>query len=235
LVSGGKPLLPSHVRAFRERRRDEKGRKALLKSLQALFEGQFARAEKLASEAHELGAAPDLASLLAARATQRLREFDRRDRWLQRAAQGDEDWRLARLMTTAELLLDERRFDEARKVLRELNANGHPASLLLLRGQGAANWEKSSAWRSEKGRDAGGSAGALNARIDAPQDHGEGSPGPGRWSERTRPNRVRGSARLHQLGDCRRAHRAIEEALERGGIARSSCSTGMSTRMPASV
>jgi len=50
--------LPSHVRAFRVRRRDEKGLKSLLKAIQALFEGQFAKAEKLASGAHQLGAAP---------------------------------------------------------------------------------------------------------------------------------------------------------------------------------
>src|SRR5438876_429394 len=60
--------LPSHVRAFRERRRAEKGRSAALGAIQALFEGQFVRAEKLASGAAELGAAPGLASLLAARA-----------------------------------------------------------------------------------------------------------------------------------------------------------------------
>ena len=91
--------LPSHVRAFRERRRDEKGRAAALGAIQALFEGQFVRAEKLASGAAGLGATPGLASLLAARAAQRLRQFGRRDQWLERAKEGDGEWRLARLMT----------------------------------------------------------------------------------------------------------------------------------------
>src|SRR5207249_9312000 len=59
--------LPSQVRAFRERRRDEKGRAAALGAIQALLEGQFVRAEKLASGAAELGTAPGLASLIAAR------------------------------------------------------------------------------------------------------------------------------------------------------------------------
>src|SRR5256886_9779413 len=80
--------LPSHVRAFRERRRDERGRAAVLGAIQALFEGRFARTEKLASEADDLGAARGLASLLAARAAQRLREFGRRDQWLQPAKAG---------------------------------------------------------------------------------------------------------------------------------------------------
>src|SRR5205807_1941576 len=138
--------LPSHVRAFRERRRDEKGRAAALGAIQALFEGQFVRAEKLASGAAGLGATPGLASLLAARAAQRLRQFGRRDQWLERAKEGDGEWRLARLMTAAELLLEERRFLEARAVLRELNAGRprHVAALLLsLRvGQGMANWDE---------------------------------------------------------------------------------------------
>src|SRR5438552_7564641 len=41
--------LPSHVRAFRERRRDERGRAAVLGALQALVEGRCARTEERAS------------------------------------------------------------------------------------------------------------------------------------------------------------------------------------------
>ena len=223
--------LPSHVRAFRERRRDEKGLKTLLKAIQALFEGQFAKAEKLASGVHELGTAPGVASLLAARAAQRLREFDRRDQWLERAKAGDSDWRSARLMTAAELLLDERRFDEARKVLRELHASGpqHVASLsLLLRAeQGMANWEEviRIAKLLEK-RDAMPPEALeginVNARIallsrktldpDGLTRHWEEMP----RSDRVHPKIASAAARAFiQLGDCRRAHRIIEEALER--------------------
>src|SRR5258708_12959340 len=93
--------LPSYVRAFRERRRDEKGRAAELEAIQALFEGQFVRAEKLASGATQLGAAPGLASLVAARAARRLRQFGRRGQWLQRAEEGDSEWRPAPLTTSA--------------------------------------------------------------------------------------------------------------------------------------
>src|SRR5260221_13089294 len=111
--------LPSYVRAFRERRRDEKGRAAELGAIQALFEGQFVRAEKLASGATQLGAAPGLASLLAARAAQRLRQFGRRDQWLGRGEERNGKWRLAGLLTSAELLLEERRFVEARALLHQ--------------------------------------------------------------------------------------------------------------------
>ena len=138
--------LPSHVRAFRRRRRAEAGHEATLGAIQALFEGRFVRAEKLASKAFDLGAAPGLAGLVAARAAQRLRDFARRDRWLEQSRQGGAEWQVAQAMTRAELLLDERRFDEARSVLHELHASGprHVAGLfLMLRAeQGLSNWEE---------------------------------------------------------------------------------------------
>jgi len=223
--------LPSHVRAFRERRRDEKGRVAVFKAIQATFEGHFVRAEKLASGATDLGAAPGLASLLAARAAQRLREFGRRDRWLERAKAGDGEWRLARLMTTAELLLEERRFEEARAVLRELHASGprHVATLLLLlrTEQGMGNWDEviRIAKLLEK-RDAMPPEALdslrVNARIamlsrktldrESLTQQWEDTP----RSDRVRPEIAAAAARAFmQLGDCRAAHRIIEEALER--------------------
>src|SRR6266568_4159403 len=222
--------LPLHVRAFRERRRAEKGHAAALGAIQALFEGQFGRAEKLASGAAELGATPGLASLLAARAAQRLRQFGRRDQWLERAKEGDGEWRLARLMTAAELLLEERRFLEARAVLRELNAGRprHVAALLLsLRAeQGMANWddvlrvanllEKRDAMPPEALDSV-----RVNARVailsrkaadrESLARHWEDTP----RSERLRPKIAAAAARAFiELGDCRKAHRIIEEALE---------------------
>ena len=138
--------LPSYVRAFHGRQRERKGRDALVRSLQALYEGRFARAEKLASQSAELGAAPALASLIAARAAQRLRNFAACDQCIARAKEADADWRQAVAAVQAELLIEERRFDEARAVLRELHAGGarHIATLMaLLRAeQGLGNWDE---------------------------------------------------------------------------------------------
>jgi HemY protein len=223
--------LPSHVRAFRERRRDEKGRTAALGAIRALFEGQFAKAEKLASGASDLGAAPGLVSLLAARAAQKLREFGRRDQWLERAKEGDGEWRLARLMTAAEFLLEERRFAEARAVLRELHASGprHVAALLMsLRAeQGMANWDEvlRIANLLEK-RDAmppeALDSVRIGARIAILSSKGSDREDLVRlWEEMPRSERVRpkiaavAARAFIDLGDCRRAHRIIEDALER--------------------
>jgi HemY protein len=116
--------LPLHARAFRERRRSEKGRAAVLAALQALFEGRYARAEKAAAGAYELGEAPALSALIAARAAGELRELERRDQWLARAEGHDSDARQARLAVQASLLLDDRRYDDALGVLNELSESG---------------------------------------------------------------------------------------------------------------
>jgi HemY protein len=223
--------LPSHVRAFRRRRRAEAGHEATLGAIQALFEGRFVRAEKLASKAIDLGATPGLAGLLAARAAQRLRDFGRRDQWLERSKQSDGDWRVAQAMTKAELLLDERRFDEARSVLRELHASGprHVAALFLaLRAeQGMSNWEEvlrtASALEKHDAMPPEALDGVRTAAHVAlltrkPLDRD----GLARqWESIPRSDRVRtriaatAARAFMQLGDCRRAHRIIEDALER--------------------
>lgn len=223
--------LPSHVRAYRRRRRAEAGHAATLGAIQALFEGRFVRAEKLASKAIDMGAAPGLAGLLGARAAQRLRDFGRRDQWLERSKQHDGEWRVAQLMTEAELLLDERRFDEARAVLQELHAAGprHAAALfLMLRAeQGMSNWEEALriANALEK-HDAMPPEALDSVRANAyvallsrkPLDREglvrqwENTP----RSERVKPKIAATAARAFmQIGECRRAHRVIEEALER--------------------
>lgn len=138
--------LPVHVRAYRERRRRGKAQDALFDAAQAYLEGRYARAERAARQAFEALEAPGLAALLAARAAHALRAGDRRDAWLERAAEGGDPVRVARLVTKAKLLLEERDFVAARAVLRDLHGSGprHIATLsLLLRAElGARNWDE---------------------------------------------------------------------------------------------
>jgi HemY protein len=223
--------LPAHVRAYRLRRREQRGRSALFGAIQALFEGRFGRAEKLAAQAHELQCVPPLPELIGARAAQRMRDFDRRDEWLGRARTNEADWRLARLMTEAELLLEERRYDEARAALRELQAGGprHIATLsLLLRAeQGLGNWdevirltrllEKRAAMPPEAVQTI-----RINARVAtlSRRTHDVKSlatcwrliPDEERAQSRIAAAAARG---FIDLGDCRAAHALIEEVLER--------------------
>ena len=138
--------LPSYVAAYRRRSRAARGQSALRDAWQAFLEGRFGRSEKFASKAYDLDEAPGLAALLAARSAHQLHDAERRRIWLARAEGAAGASRNARLATAAELALDERRFEEAGEILRELHATGarHVATLrLLMRAeQGLQNWDE---------------------------------------------------------------------------------------------
>src|SRR5262245_38045715 len=138
--------LPGYVRAFRERRRRERAHAALAAALQAYYEGRYARAEKEATEAFEGGQSSGVAALLAARAAHQLRAFDRRDQWLERAEGAGDGAQAARLVSRAELALEERDYSTARDALRSLHGAGprHIAtSRMLLRAErGTGDWDE---------------------------------------------------------------------------------------------
>ena len=138
--------LPAHVRAFRARRRRERAHAALAAALQAYYEGRYVRAEKEAAEAFEGGQATGVAALLAARAAHQMRDFERRDRWLERAEGAGESAQAARLVSRAELALEERDYGAARDALRSLHGAGpkHIAtSRMLLRAErGSGDWDE---------------------------------------------------------------------------------------------
>ena len=220
--------LPLHVREFRLRRRETKGRAALLAALQALFEGRFARAEKSAGEAYELGQAPALSALIAARAAGELRELERRDQWLARADGQDKDARQARLAVQASLLLDDRRYDEALAVLRELSASGPKRiatqRMLLKAHQRLGHWDEVRRLAAALGkRGALAEVAAAQLRITAQvealrQQAGDAAGLAQCWQhtdDRLDARVARTAAQLFiALGDCRRAHEIIAAALD---------------------
>jgi len=138
--------LPAHVRVFRARRRRERAHAALAAALQAYYEGRYARAEKEAAEAFDGGPAAGVAALLAARASHQMRDFERRDRWLERADGSGDALQAARLVSRAELALEDRDFATARDALRNLHGAGpkHVATtrLLLRAERGAGAWDE---------------------------------------------------------------------------------------------
>jgi len=143
---GRTAALPAAVRAFRLRRRRERSHAALASALQAYYEGRYARAEKDATQAFENGPVPGVAALLAARAAHQMREFERRDRWLERAEAAGEALEGARAVSRAEFALEERDFTRARDALRSLQGS-FPKQIaiqrLLLRAErGSGSWEE---------------------------------------------------------------------------------------------
>ena len=138
--------LPAQVRAYREGRRRTQAQGALAVALQCYFEGRYARAEKEAALAWEAGAAPGIAALIAARAAHQMHEYERRGQWLERAEAAGESLHAARLLSQAEMALDERDFAAARDALRNLRGSGPrhiAAARMQLRAErGAQNWDE---------------------------------------------------------------------------------------------
>jgi HemY protein len=138
--------LPGTVRAYRARRRRERAQGALAAALQAYYEGRYRRAEREAALAYETGPMPGLAALLAARAAHQMRNFEARDRWLERADAAGDSLHTARLVSRAELALEERDFAAARDALRRLQSEGPrhiaTARMLLRAERGAGAWDE---------------------------------------------------------------------------------------------
>jgi HemY protein len=220
--------LPLYVREFRLRRRDGKGRAALLDALQALFDGRYARAEKSAGKAHDLGQAPALSALIAARAASEMRELERRDQWLARAQDGDGKTREARLAVQASLLLDDRRYEEALEVLRELSASGpkriSTQRMQLKAHQRLGHWDEVRRLAAVLGKrgvlsEVAATQLRITAQIEALRQQAGDAAGLAECWQRMEDKRdariVRTAAQLFiGLGDCRRAHEIVATALE---------------------
>ena len=71
--------LPAEVHAFKQERQREKARATMRDGVAAFAAGHYAKAEKLAVGAIELGEAAEINALIAARCAHALKAFERRD------------------------------------------------------------------------------------------------------------------------------------------------------------
>ncbi len=138
--------LPASVRAYKEEKRRSNGHKALIDSLHALVEGRYDICENAAAKALELGEDAGLSALIAARAAHKLKRKSRRDYYLLEAERLAPDALVSRLLTQAELFLDDKQYSQALKVLQSLDkerTNHIPALRLELKIQTRLkNWER---------------------------------------------------------------------------------------------
>jgi len=135
--------MPARVREYRIARRRKKAQATLLDALREYFSGRYSKAEKAGARSIELREHAGLGAIIAARAAHALHAYDRRDDYLGRAAAlvaGDDS---LRILTEAELLLDERRFREALDLLRSLPKKDVAALKLELKAENQArNWDR---------------------------------------------------------------------------------------------
>jgi HemY protein len=138
--------LPDSVRAHKQALRKKEAHESLLEGLHALVEGRYGKAEKAAAKALDLGEDAGLSALVAARAAHKVKHFGKRDFYLAEAERLAPESSVSRLLTQAELLLDEHAYTSASQVLQQLEKIEplHPPALKLkLKVQRhLGNWEQ---------------------------------------------------------------------------------------------
>jgi HemY protein len=222
--------LPHSVAEFRRRRILEKASVDLRDATRLMIEGRYGHAIRCAESAYLNHPESGMVALAGWHAAHGLRDPERVKVWRQRAYACGPSIEQARLMTEAELALEERRFDDAREALEKLAAGGrrHLAAVrLLLRAeQGLGHWaavarlvkqlEKYRAMTPEQ-------AAPIRRRAVREALRGMAGDPPALqryWRElddtdRADPSLALETARaLAASGDCREAQRAIEDTLE---------------------
>ncbi|WP_428851518.1 heme biosynthesis HemY N-terminal domain-containing protein [Imbroritus primus] len=134
--------LPQRAAQYRERKRMLRAQAAMRESMEMLFAGRFGRAERLAREAQAWEPQVETAALVAARAAHRMQESGRRDAWLAEIAAPEREQ--ARLVSSAEMLVDDLDADAALEKISQLQAAGmrqiHVQRIALRAHQHLKNW-----------------------------------------------------------------------------------------------
>lgn len=137
--------MPERVAAYRRAKAEREGNKALRDALKAFFEGRFGHAEKAATRAGIFPANAPLAALIGARAAHHLGQTERRDVWLSHI-QNNQQYKVARLVSAMELLVDSHQPEQALEAVRELSASGtrhiHVLRWALKANQQAKQWNE---------------------------------------------------------------------------------------------
>ena len=135
--------MPERVATYRRAKAEREGNKALRDALKAFFEGRFGHAEKAAMRAAELPDNEALSALIGARAAHNLGQSERRDAWLA-SIDDNQQYKVARLVSATELLVDAHQSQLALEAVKELNANGtrhiHVLRWALKANQQAKQW-----------------------------------------------------------------------------------------------
>jgi len=137
--------FPEQVRLYRARREEIGANRALVESVKNFFEGRFARAEKSARAAQSSSLTAGMAALVGARAAHRMQEYSRRDEWLDLAGL-DAEIETARLVTSAEMLTEQRENDAALSAINRLQREGrrhiHAMRIALSANLQSGRWDE---------------------------------------------------------------------------------------------
>jgi len=135
--------MPAKAQEFRRSQRRAQAQRTFQQALAAFFEGRYGKAERAAREALDAGEQPALCLIIAARAAHEQKQFQTRDEYLQQLEARAPESSYVRLMTQAELLLEDRRYHDALQALARLQDKHTAALRLKLRAhQQAQNWDQ---------------------------------------------------------------------------------------------
>lgn len=134
---------------FNNRHRHKKANVMMTTGLKSFFEGDYATAKKTAPIAFKNADSSTLKAInavIAARSAHKLEEFSQRDEYLNMTAKDAPNERALRLVTQAELLLDQGHHDEALETLQSLYSTGGRQQTAILQlelkaQQQAGNWD----------------------------------------------------------------------------------------------
>jgi HemY protein len=219
--------MPARAREFRRGQEQARARRSLAEALRAYFSGRYARAERAAREALAGGEAAVLALTVAARSAHELRAFPARDEYLRQIDGQDVGDAYLGGLTRAELLLAERRYQEALHVLERLPEKHAAAFKLELKAhQLARNWDRVLALlpQIEKRKLVDPVVASQlkryalieSLRRNATDAHSLREFWGRLAAEERIDHRMAAAAarQFMQTGDCEQAHRILEEALE---------------------
>jgi HemY protein len=135
--------MPARAKGFRAEQRRLRAQRSFQQALSAFFEGRYGKAERAAREALEGGEPPALCLVIAARSAHEQKHFQSRDDYLQQLEFSAPQSSYLRLMTQAELLLEDRRYHDALQTLGRLHDKHTAALRLELKAQQQAkNWDQ---------------------------------------------------------------------------------------------
>ena len=142
--------LPTEIRKFRTRRHHDAAHVAMLNGIKAYFQRSYTNAEKAATKAlkfKESSTDTAINAVIAARSAHEQKKYSQRDEFINMLENSAPEEMALRVITKAELLLDENQYEEALKVLHTLRTtekHQHTAALRLeLKAQQQSNnWDE---------------------------------------------------------------------------------------------
>lgn len=114
--------LPQRAALYRRTQRESRAIHAVTDAINHLFAGRFAKALKGATVATHFSGVSDIAALIAASASHRLKRIEERDLWLSQVK--GEAYQQSRLVMMAEMQIDARDAAGALETIEKLQENG---------------------------------------------------------------------------------------------------------------